>query len=204
MARWVIRVPAVKFSVNETADEKGVPISELFIDIPDDIVGPAFVEMSKQLQKSMMRTARENLPPVIPVITKYNPDGTKTMERLEPKVAAVPAALMNHRQEKLAQKPIPKDSVGNIMPKSHSARKPTSAIETILASQNKANQKSTKLSSYDKIVLAHKEADEKKKAARAEEAEKLKAEQESGLPTSHPMLAQIVGESISQDGARHE
>ena len=174
MAKWTIRVPKISFSVTQVFDNMTQSqVDELTVEIPDEIVGPAYLEMSKQLQKSMMKTARENMPPVVPVVTKYDKDGNRSVEHLAPKVAALPAALHNTRQEKMQVRPVPKDSVGNILPKSHSARKPTSAIETILASQNKSNQKSAKLSSYEKLVMAQKEVEERKKAQMAHAAENV-------------------------------
>ena len=60
--RWVLRIPSTKFSINPTADERGHALEELFIDIDEGHESNVFLAMTKQLQGSMMKTARSALP----------------------------------------------------------------------------------------------------------------------------------------------
>lgn len=60
--QWVLRIPEADFNINKTADEKGNSITELFINIEEGKESIVFLGMTKQLQSSMMKTARTALP----------------------------------------------------------------------------------------------------------------------------------------------
>jgi hypothetical protein len=59
---WVLRIPEADFRVNETKNEKGEAITELFIEVPEGKESAVFLGMTKQLQSAMMKTARSALP----------------------------------------------------------------------------------------------------------------------------------------------
>jgi hypothetical protein len=62
MTTWSISVPEIRFRVNKIVAENNETSEELFIDIPEGIESSAFLSMTKQLQNSMMKTARGKLP----------------------------------------------------------------------------------------------------------------------------------------------
>lgn len=83
MTTWVLRIPEANFHVNVTKNEKGETLNELFIEVAEGKESAVFLGMTKQLQSSMMKTARSALP-----------------------VKTVPAATPSVREQKMPATPI--------------------------------------------------------------------------------------------------